>query len=320
MPVPPSTPAGRPPLALIGSDQEWSIRSIESILGPHGYAVLRAYNGKEVLERAQSGQPDVVILDLRLPDQDGRVVCRALREQRIVTPATPILMISSGHPAKADRLKALQAGAWEVLSLPLDAEEFLLRLASFVQAKTESDALREEGLVDRSTGFYSVRGLARRAREVGAEAFRRKTALACVVIGVDAVNADGQGADADAAALAQALEIVAQAFQGTARSSDIIGRLGRSEFAVIAPATDADGAMRLAERLAAAVESRQPAPGTRVSGVKVRAGYEAVADLHETPVEPVDLLVRATAALRQVRSHSDSGRFQRYEPQGPAAN
>ena len=317
----PSTPAGRPPLALIGSDQEWSIRSIESILGPHGYAVLRAYNGKEVLERAQSGQPDVVILDLRLPDQDGRVVCRALREQRIVSPATPVLMISSGHPAKADRLKALQAGAWEVLSLPLDAEEFLLKLSAFVQAKTESDTLREEGLVDRSTGFYSVRGLARRAREVGAEAFRRKTALACVVIGVDPLDADGGAAsEADGAALAEALAIVAQAFQGTARSSDIIGRLGRSEFAVIAPATDAEGAMRLAERLASAVEAREPAPGTRVSGVKVRAGYEAVADLHETPVEPVDLLVRATAALRQVRDHAGAGRFQRYDPGASGSN
>jgi len=318
--VPPSTPAGRPPLALIGSDQEWSIRSIESILGPHGYAVLRAYNGKEVLERAQTGQPDVVILDLRLPDQDGRVVCRALREQRIVTPATPILMISSGNPAKADRLKALQAGAWEVLSLPLDAEEFLLKLSAFVHAKTESDALREEGLVDRSTGFYSVRGLARRAREVGAEAFRRKTALACVVIGVDPIDAAGAESGADSTALAEALEIVGHAFQTTARSSDVIGRLGRSEFAVIAPATDAEGAMRLAERIAEAVASRESVRGARVSGVKLRAGYEGVADLHQTPVEPVDLLVRATAALRQVRSNEQAGRFQRYDPGSVGAN
>ena len=318
--MPPTTPAGRPPLALIGSDQEWSIRSIESILGPHGYAVLRAYNGKEVLERAQSGQPDVVILDLRLPDQDGRLVCRALRDERIVTPATPILMISSGHPAKGDRLKALEAGAWEVLSLPLDAEEFLLKLSAFVHAKTESDALREEGLVDRSTGFYSVRGLARRAREVGAEAFRRKSALACVVIGVDPVGADGGEAGTDAGALAEALEIVAQAFQGTARSSDVIGRLGRSEFAVIAPATDAEGAMRLAERLDQAVASRQSEPGARISTVRLRAGYEGVADLHQTPVEPVDLLVRATAALRQVRNNEEGGRFQRYDPGAAGSN
>ena len=318
--MPPTTPAGRPPLALIGSDQEWSIRSIESILGPHGYAVLRAYNGKEVLERAHAGQPDVVILDLRLPDQDGRAVCRALRDQRLVTPATPILMISAGHPAKADRLKALQAGAWEVLSLPLDAEEFLLKLQAFVQAKTESDALREEGLVDRTTGIYSVRGLARRAREVGAEAFRRKTGLACVVIGVDAVGTDGTESATDNSALAEALEIVAQAFQGTARSSDVIGRLGRSEFAVIAPATDAEGAMRLAERLAESVANRPSTPGARLSTVKVRAGFEGVADLHATPVEPVDLLVRATAALRQVRSNESAGPFQRYDPGAAGSN
>jgi diguanylate cyclase (GGDEF)-like protein len=271
------------------------------------------------LERAQSGQPDVVLLDTRLPDQPGLDVCKALREHHAVSAATPILMISSAHPSKAERVAALQAGAWDSVSLPLDGEEFLLKLNTYVRAKTESDALREEGLVDRVTGFYSVRGLARRAREVGAEAFRRRSALACVVIGVDPTAQDGSDADAESA-LAEALDIVSQAFQVTARSSDVIGRLGRSEFAVIAPATDADGAMRLAERLAAAVDARQPTSGARVSGVRLRAGYEAVADLHETPVEPVDLLVRATAALRQVRGHEGTDRFQRYEPQGPAAN
>src|SRR5690349_153296 len=226
-------------------------------------------------------------------------------------------MISAGHPAKADRLKALQAGAWEVLSLPLDAEEFLLKLQAFVHAKTESDALREEGFVDRVTGFYSVRGLARRAREVGAEAFRRRSALACIVIGIE--PASGDTPNADNATLDAALEVVAKAFNGTARSSDVIGRLGRSEFAVIAPATDAEGAARLAARLADAVEANR-AGAQGMGALTLRAGYEAVADLHDTPVEPVDLLVRATAALRQVRTSGGNDRMLRYMPPGSAAN
>ena len=315
--MPPTTPAGRPPLALIGSDQEWSVRSIESILGPHGYAVLRAYSGKEVLERARGGQPDVVIVDMRLPDREGREVCRSLRAEHLISPATPIIAITAGHPSKQERLSVLNAGAWETYSLPLDAEEFLAKLNTYVQAKTEADALREEGFVDRVTGFYSVRGLARRAREVGAEAFRRRSALACIVIGIE--PAPGDTPNADSAILDAALEVVAKAFNGTARSSDVIGRLGRSEFAVIAPATDAEGAARLAARLADAVEANR-AGAQGLGELTLRAGYEAVADLHDTPVEPVDLLVRATAALRQVRTSGGNDRMLRYMPPGSAAN
>ena len=69
----------RPPLVLVANDQEWSARSLESILGPHGYAVLRAYTGRQTIDLARSAQPDVIILDARLPDLDGLDVCRSLR-------------------------------------------------------------------------------------------------------------------------------------------------------------------------------------------------------------------------------------------------
>jgi CheY-like chemotaxis protein len=51
------------PLVLIANDQEWSARSLESILGPNGYAVVRAYTGQQALERARTSQPDIIILD-----------------------------------------------------------------------------------------------------------------------------------------------------------------------------------------------------------------------------------------------------------------
>jgi diguanylate cyclase (GGDEF)-like protein len=296
--VPERTPANRPPLALIVTDQEWSTRSIESILGPKGYAVLRAYSGREAIERARSGQPDVIILDTHLPDQDGLQVCRALRDQSVVSASTPILVTSTAHPSRPQRLAALQAGAWESLSHPVDAEELLLKLDTFVRAKFAADHARDEGLLDLATGLYNVRGLARRAREVGAEAFRRRTALACVVVGIDPVD----GTETTFGTL----EHLAHAIQQTGRVSDAIGRLGRSEFAVIAPSTDAAGAVKLAQRLAEALEQSGPE-------FRVRAGYDAVDNLHDTPMEPVDLLVHATSALRKSRAEGNGNRFVRYE-------
>ncbi len=55
------TTHARPPLTLIANSQEWHSRSLESILGPHGYAVLRAYTGKQAIERAITAKPDLII-------------------------------------------------------------------------------------------------------------------------------------------------------------------------------------------------------------------------------------------------------------------
>ena len=57
-----------PPLVLIANDQEWSARSLESILGPNGYSVIRAYTGQQALDRARTAHPDLIILDAQMPD------------------------------------------------------------------------------------------------------------------------------------------------------------------------------------------------------------------------------------------------------------
>ena len=169
------------PLVLIANDQEWSARSIESILGPNGYAVVRAYTGQQALERARTSQPDIIILDAQMPDMHGFEVCRALRSDPRFSATTPIVITTSGPSGRTQRLEAYRGGAWEFLGQPLDGEALLLKLATFLQSKQQVDVLREENLLDSGTGLYNMRGLARRAREIGADALRRREALACVV-------------------------------------------------------------------------------------------------------------------------------------------
>ena len=90
-----STLDSTPPLVLIASDQEWSGRSLETIIGPRGYAVVRAHTGQQVLETVRTTHVDLLILDTRLPDVDGILLCRQLREQRIVPATTPIILTTS---------------------------------------------------------------------------------------------------------------------------------------------------------------------------------------------------------------------------------
>ena len=292
------------PLVLIANDQEWSARSLESILGPNGYAVVRAYTGQQALERARTSQPDLIILDAQMPDMHGFEVCRALRGDPRFSATTPIVITTSGPSGRTQRLEAYRAGAWEFLGQPLDGEALLLKLNTFLESKREVDGLREENLLDPGTGLYNMRGLSRRAREIGAEAFRRRDPVACVVFAPDIESSEEETQEEEARRLS---DQVALLFRQAGRASDAIGRLGMAEYGVIAPATGPEAAVRLARRLGGAIES-SPIPmrgGERT--LRLRAGYCAVPDFAESSVDAVELLLRATTALRDLKREGPAG-------------
>jgi len=299
------------PLILIANDQEWSARSLESILGPSGYSVVRAYTGQQALERVRTARPDIIILDAQMPDLHGFEVCRELRSDPRFSATTPIIITTSGPSGRTQRLEAYRAGAWEFLGQPVDGEALLLKLVTFLQSKREVDALRDESLLDPGTGLYNMRGLSRRAHEIGADAFRRRDPLACVVFAPEPQGAaEGESPDEE---LQRIAEQVGKLLKRVGRSSDAIGRLGQSEFAVIAPATGTEGVLRLVRRLGGSIESSTvPVRGGERS-LRVKAGYCAVPDFAESPVDAVELLLRATTALRDLKRDSNTEQVRGYD-------
>jgi diguanylate cyclase (GGDEF)-like protein len=291
----------RPPLVLIADDQEWSARTLESIIGPRGFAVLRAYTGRQALELARTTQPDVVILDARMPDLDGIEVCRQLRDEPDFGANTPIMVVTSGPSDRAECLAALTAGAWEYIAQPLDGEVLLAKLATYMRSKRETDRIRDESLLDQLTGLYNIRGLARRAREIGADAYRHHAPLACVAFSTqpEAATLSMETTNEIATRVAAHLSTV---FRRTGRVSDAIGRLGKSEFAIIAPATEERGAVRLMERLQESLEEAPIAVGGSDRRIRIRASYCAVPDYAGASVDAVEMLLRAATALRQNRN------------------
>ena len=293
------------PLVLIANDQEWSARSLESILGPNGFSVVRAYTGLQALERARTSQPDLIILDAQMPDMHGFEVCRTLRADPRFSATTPIVITTSGPSGRTQRLEAYRAGAWEFLGQPLDGEALLLKLNTFLQSKREVDSLREENLLDPGTGLYNMRGLSRRAREIGAEAFRRRDPIACVVFSPDGGEEDADfQEDEESRRMSDQVGLL---FRQSGRASDAIGRLGQLEYGVIAPATGPDAAVRMVRRLGGAIES-SPSPGRGgEKTLRLRAGYCAVPDFAESSVDAVELLLRATSALRDLKREGSAG-------------
>ena len=300
----------RTPLALVVDDQEWTARSLESILSPSGYAVLKAYTGRQALELARKVQPEILLVDMHLPDMRGVDVCREARTLPTIRRSTPIVMLTTSPLGRAERIEALKAGAWDVVRPPFDPEELLLKIGAFVTAKQEADMAREESLLDPITGFYNVKGLLKRVSEVTAEATRSRRPLACVVLGMNwTQEQEREGDGRDNAAVPDGLTA---ALASTARVSDIMGRLGEGNFVVVAPGTDPGGAHRLAMRLLAAVDDGMSG-GPAGMPTRMRAGYYAVPDTEEAPVTPVDLLTRATLALRSAQADDTGQRIHAYD-------
>lgn len=277
-----STAAPGATLVLLASPDEVFIRSLESVLTPAGYGILRTFTAISALEQARRTRPDALIVGTDLTNPTGLELCRALREHGIVTPSTPILLTHPGPSTRLLRLDALRAGADELWGQPLDTEEFGLRLAAQLRSKVDADLARQATLVDDRTALWNDRGLLRRAEEMLALMTRHRDPVTVAVLQAD-TNGDGQDWDLG--------DRLADGLRRSARLSDAVGRLGPARFAVVAPGTGAAGGARLGERL---LEQLDVALGQR--GPPLRVGYASADDASTAPPAS-ELLRRADSAL-----------------------
>jgi diguanylate cyclase (GGDEF)-like protein len=284
---------------LIGGGSDGPAARLESVFPVARTTVHRAVTSGEAFELAADVQPDLVILDAELADASGAEVCRALLAHHYLSVTTPVLLATSAPPTDAERLDAIRAGLRECVG-PWTGDEQLRRLlASYEEAKLELDRGLAECLVDPRTGLYNRRGALRRLKELGALAVRGHDALACLVIELDS-DPVGDGVATQAWGRRWS-----QAIQAGSRVSDVLGRVNANQLAVIAPATDGVGAVRVIRRLAEAMRSAAQAESPAPS-LHIRAGYDAIANLAYSPVEPATLLQRAIAALQTGRPESSA--------------
>src|SRR3954447_8835314 len=172
----------RQPLVLIASHGEWVGRSVESVLELNDYAVLRVDGGRRALDLARHVSPDALILDTALSEIDGITVCRALTDDPLFDHSTPIFITSPAPASNRVRTEALEAGAWDFLTQPLDIESVLLKMATFLRARRRLADAESTSLIDPQTGLYSARGLRHWAAQLGARASRNHEPLACVMV------------------------------------------------------------------------------------------------------------------------------------------
>lgn len=281
---------------LVANDHEWTARSLESILVPEGYQVIRAQSGQQTLDRIWRDRPDLLLLDLQMPDFGGIEICRTLRGDSRFDPSIPILITTAGTAGRAERLEAYRAGAWDFLYQPLDRDTLLAKLRSYLNARLAVRSVRARCLVDEATGLYNADGLIRRGGEIAAEAVRRKEPVSYLVLRPIVerdVAGEGEPLPVDEIAL---VPMMTDLLHRRGRRADAFGRLGPQGFGVVAPRTEGKGVQRFVARLEA--DGRALISGDTAKHFRLRAGYcvQDGRDAQGPGSDPAWLLAQAAAA------------------------
>lgn len=251
-----------PNRVLVIDDSDSIHKLVEVRLRQEGLVVTGEYEGEPGIERALADQPDLILLDIGLPNVDGFEVCRRLKENPI-TRNIPIIFLT-GTADRDSKVRGLDLGAVDYVTKPFDEVELRARVRAALRTKRLQDMLEQQSYIDALTGLWN-RGYLDRRIESEMNVSRRYERTLSVVLGdIDhfkRLNDTYGHLFGDVA-----LQEVAQVMREYSRRSDVLTRYGGEEFAVLLPDTPFKAAVIAGERLRQAIESLSlEASGERVT-------------------------------------------------------
>jgi diguanylate cyclase (GGDEF)-like protein len=237
---------------LVVEDSRTQLDRVVQVLSRESYEVRTAMDGKEAIREFRSDPPDLVLLDMVLPDMDGLEVLRILKargEDQFV----PVILIS----AKSDldsRVKGLNIGADDFLAKPFAEAEIVARVRAMLRIKGLQDQVRDAkkeleklSVEDGLTKLHNHRHFQEELRREFSRAQRYNDPLSLIMIDLDHfkdVN-DKFGHPFGDKVLREAAVLI----RDSVRDTDVCARYGGEEFTVILPKTMMTGALAVAERI-----------------------------------------------------------------------
>jgi diguanylate cyclase (GGDEF)-like protein len=298
---------------LLVDDDPTVVRFLSHILS--GIEPIRfATSGRLALKIARESVPDLVLLDVDMPELSGFEVCKQFKSDPTLA-QVPIIFITSHESPQLETL-GLQLGAVDFISKPPHASLVLARVRTYQRLKLLSDTLRSAVKMDFLTGAVTRRQLEKALTQEWLRAGRTAGPLALLLLDIDAFTAYNaecgeEKGDACLQAVAETLRSVAH------RSTDVLARYAGGKFALLLPETDAEGASAIAQRAIHALDEllilRAASTGEghitlSVGGACLGSSRSGASDAgaHEqTPPEisvPDDLIEAAERALRVAKS------------------
>ncbi len=280
---------------LIVDDSPEALALAKVRLKKEALDIVCAGGGQDGLDAARRETPDLVLLDVDMPDMSGFDVCRALKAD-VDLCMIPVIFLSGSGEAD-DKVQGLNIGAVDYVTKPFDAFELRARVNAALRTKHMQDLLVEYAKIDPLTGLANRRALMERLVQEWGRLQRYGGKLSFILGDVDhfkRVNDTHGHTVGD-----RALQAVAGTIIDRCRQSDFPARYGGEEFAIIVADEPACGAAKLAERCRLAIESLQLNTGSDEIFTTVSFG---VADADDVD-SPEALIRKADEALYRAKNN-----------------
>jgi two-component system, cell cycle response regulator len=306
--------ATEPGRILVVDDNQDNIEIIATRLRFRGYEILEASDGSQALQLVRERAPDLILLDVMLPDIDGYEISRRIKGADDL-PFIPIILVTA-RDSTQDKVAGLDAGADDYLTKPINFPELEARVRSMLRIKRLQDELEEKNrelerlsISDGLTGLFNHRHIHGLLAEEFERVARTKDCMSVAMFDLDrfkAVN-DTHGHQAGDRVLVELADILRE----TARDIDRLGRYGGEEFIALLPETCIEDATVFVERVRREV-ARRPFDIGRDDPLNMTLSA-GVATFPHDMIDSVETLVRLADEALYAAKHGGRNRVCRFD-------
>jgi diguanylate cyclase (GGDEF)-like protein len=264
---------------------------LEARLRPESVQVVSAFGWKEGWDLAQSALPDLILLDVDMPEHSGLDLCRSLKADPR-TASIPIIFLTGASDVNT-KVHGFDLGAIDYVTKPFHPAELRARVRSALRTKRYQDLLSARAKVDALTSLHNRGYFDEFLQTAMTESSRLERPCSLVLVDLDRFKSlnDRYGHPFGDLVLQRAGELVQQCVS----VGDAACRYGGEELALVLPGLASSPAGKVAERVRAGLGGLQLAP--RGEHVKITASF-GVAEMHEVGAkEPSELIAAADGAL-----------------------
>jgi len=264
-PVSKETPASKETI-LIVDDHPTNLRLLFDALHGEGYEVLVTQSGKSMLKRLEHMKPDIILLDVKMPDMDGFEVCQHLKSNYPKHYHTPVIFMTALSDTES-KVRAFGVGAVDYVTKPVQVVEVIARVKTHLkihslqrelsrrieELESSHRKIERMSIEDTLTSLFNLRYLDDHLANSYEQSKRYHKNLTVAMLDIDHFKSvdDNFSHKTGDDVLRQSGKI----FKDTIRGADMVARYGGEEFVIVFPETSLDEAFLVSERVRQAIES-----------------------------------------------------------------
>ncbi|MEC4892981.1 MAG: diguanylate cyclase [Oscillatoria sp. PMC 1051.18] len=296
-------------LILVVDDLNQNLQVIGEILEKQGYETTFATNGKQALTRIKSADPDLILLDLMMPEMNGLEVCQIIKKD-LQFKELPIVFLTASDE-KTNLIQAFEFGAVDYVTKPFHVPELLARVRNHLELKQTRDQLKKVleqqkhliakleklATTDPLTGILNRRHFLNIAAKELSRYHRYNCGFSLLMLDLDhfkRINDTYGHSMGD-----EVLKAMTEAVLKSLRKADSFGRFGGEEFAILLPETNLETAREVAERIRQTITKLTITPPNQLVQITVSIGV-TTCKMKDESLEV--LLQRADKALYQAKN------------------